>query len=266
MAYSYASLGRLLVIIPTYNEADNIESIVSRVRQSVPEADILIADDASPDHTGRIADELSLRDPQVHVLHRPAKEGLGTAYLAGFGWGLGRGYDVLIETDADGSHQPEELPMLLAALVKADMVKGSRWMRGGRVVNWSRKRELLSRAANIWVMAAMNVPIHDATGGYNLFRADMLRKIDLESVESRGYSFQVDMTRRVLEAGGTVAEVPIEFCERLAGKSKMSGGIIKEALLRTAEWGLERRSRQILGWANRAKKHLEPLTEKFARS
>ncbi|MDR1355130.1 MAG: polyprenol monophosphomannose synthase [Propionibacteriaceae bacterium] len=252
MVYSYASLGRILVVLPTYNEAQNLEGIVLRIRQAAPEADILIADDNSPDHTGELADALGIRDSQVYVLHRDSKEGLGKAYIAGFKWGLERRYDVFVETDADGSHQPEELPMLLAALTKADMVKGSRWMRGGRVVNWPLKRELLSRAANIWVMAAMNIPIHDATGGYNLFRADMLRKIDLLSIESRGYSFQVDMTRRVLEAGGTVAEVPIEFCERLAGESKMSNDIIKEALIKTAGWGLARRTRQIRGWLGRA--------------
>ncbi|MDR2619859.1 MAG: polyprenol monophosphomannose synthase, partial [Propionibacteriaceae bacterium] len=221
MAYSYATLGRILVVVPTYNEAENITDIVARIRSSVPEADVLVVDDASPDGTGDIAATLGIADSQVYLLRRDAKAGLGKAYIAGFEWGLARRYDVLVETDADGSHQPEELPMLLAALVKADMVKGSRWMRGGRVVNWSRSRELLSRAANIWVMAAMNIPIHDATGGYNLFRADILRRIDLASIESVGYSFQVDMTRRVLEAGGRVAEVPIEFCERLAGVSKM---------------------------------------------
>jgi len=236
---------RLLVIIPTYNEAENIEPIVARLRSAVPQADVLIADDNSPDGTGDIADVMSSVDGHVHVLHRAGKQGLGAAYLAGFAWGLDRGYDVLVEMDADGSHQPEQLPSMLSALERADMVKGSRWMRGGTVVNWSRSRELLSRGANIWVQAAMGLPVHDSTGGFNVFRADILRRIDLASVASRGYSFQIDMTRRVLEAGGVVAEVPIEFQERLTGESKMSGSIIEEALVKTAGWGVRRRAEQL---------------------
>ncbi|MCL2783077.1 MAG: polyprenol monophosphomannose synthase [Propionibacteriaceae bacterium] len=239
-------LGRVLVIIPTYNEAGNIEHIVARLRAAVPNAEVLIADDNSPDGTGDIADALSSVDGHVHVLHRPGKQGLGAAYIAGFGWGLERGYDVLVEMDADGSHQPEQLPNLLSALTQADMVKGSRWMRGGSVVNWDKKREVLSRGANIWVMAAMNLPVHDSTGGFNVFRADMLRRINLDAVTSKGYTFQVDMTRRVLEAGGVVAEVPIEFQERATGESKMSGSIIQEALLKTAVWGGKRRFEQFL--------------------
>jgi len=240
-----SELGRILVIIPTYNESGNIESIVSRLRAAVPAADVLIADDNSPDGTGGIADKLAAGDGQIHVLHRAEKQGLGAAYLTGFDWGLEHGYDVLAEMDADGSHQPEQLPSLLKALEQADMVKGSRWMRGGSVVNWDKKRELLSRAANIWVQAMMDVPVHDTTGGYNVYRADILRQIDLDSITSKGYSFQIDMTRQVLEAGGVVAEVPIEFQDRTIGESKMSGSIVTEALIKTAGWGAKRRLAQI---------------------
>ena len=256
-------LGRILVVIPTYNEVENLEMIVGRVRRAVPAAEILVADDNSPDGTGELADRLAQTDGQVHVLHRPGKQGLGMAYLAGFHWGLDRGYDVLVEMDADGSHQPEQLPSLLAALDKADMVKGSRWMRGGTVVNWDKKRELLSRGANVWIQAAMDLPVHDSTGGYNVYRASILRAIDLDGVASKGYTFQVDMTRRVMEAGGVVAEVPIEFCEREAGVSKMSGGIIKEALMRTAVWGAQRRGQQLRQLGSRVAEWASPLTEKI---
>jgi len=260
-----SDLGRILVIIPTYNEADNLEPIVARLRAAVPAADVLIADDNSPDGTGDIADGLAGRDGHIHVLHRPGKEGLGAAYLAGFDWGLQAGYDVLAEMDADGSHQPEQMPALLDALTQADMVKGSRWMRGGSVVNWDKKRELLSRGANIWVQAAMDLPVHDSTGGYNVYRADILRRIDLKSVLSKGYAFQVDMTRRVLEAGGVVAEVPIEFQERASGVSKMSGSIVQEAMVSTAVWGARRRAEQVKLWHARLLDRLTPLAQAAKR-
>ncbi|EPH02809.1 dolichol-phosphate mannosyltransferase [Propionibacterium sp. oral taxon 192 str. F0372] len=234
---------RVLVITPTYNEAENIESIVARLRAAVPSAHSLIMDDNSPDGTGEIADRMAAEDDHIHVVHRPGKQGLAAAYLAGFTWGLERGYDVLVEMDADGSHQPELLPDVLAALEHADMVKGSRWIRGG-ATDQSPVRELLSRAANIWVQAAMDLPVHDVTGGFNAFRAQILRAIDFDAIASKGYTFQVDMTRQVIEAGGTVAEVPIYFPDRTFGESKMSGSIIKEALGRTAVWGAQRRWNQ----------------------
>lgn len=237
-------LKRVLVIIPTYNEAENIESIVSRLREAVPYAHALIADDNSPDGTGQIADRIAEADSNVHVMHRESKDGLSAAYIAGFKWGLSRDYQVLVEMDADGSHQPELLPNILAALENADMVKGSRWVKGGSTFQ-TKGREFLSRAANIWVQMAMDIPVHDSTGGYNAFRARILRKIDLDSIESKGYTFQVDMTRRVIEAGGTVAEVPIYFPDREYGDSKMSGNIIFEALVKTAGWGIERRGKQL---------------------
>ncbi len=232
----------ILVCIPTYDEAANLHRIVSRVRAAVPEAHILVTDDNSPDGTGVIADELAAGDDHVHVLHRAGKEGLGAAYLAAFRWALDRGYDVIVEMDADGSHRPEELPSLLAALeAGADLVLGSRWVEGGRVVNWPRSREVLSRGGNTYARLALGLPLHDATGGYRAFRAAALKGLDLESVESQGYCFQVDLARRAVKQGFTVTEVPITFVEREAGLSKMSRGIVGEALWRVTVWGAQTR-------------------------
>lgn len=244
MANRSESLERVLVITPTYNEADNIEPIITRLRAALPQAHSLIVDDNSPDGTGEIADRMAAADPNIHVLHRAGKGGLAGAYLAGFAWGLEEGYDVLIEMDADGSHQPELIDSMLAALADADMVKGSRWMRGGST-NQTKGRELLSRLANIWIQVAMDLPVRDATGGFNAFRASILRKINLSGVASKGYTFQVDMTRRVLDAGGVVTEVPIYFPDREVGTSKMSGSIIREALMRTTQWGFDKRVSQV---------------------
>ncbi|GAA2104655.1 polyprenol monophosphomannose synthase [Microlunatus panaciterrae] len=240
-----SDLGKILVIIPTYNEAENVERIVSRVRASVPAAHVLIADDNSPDGTGRLADDLAAADAQVEVLHRRGKEGLGAAYLAGFHWGLERGYDVLVELDADGSHQPEQLPSLLAALHTADMVKGSRWVRGGSVVNWPQSRKILSLGGNLWTRLMLGIPLKDATGGYNVFRAETLRNIGLDDIASAGYCFQVDLAWRALKAGFKVVEVPITFVEREYGDSKMSQQIVIEALIRTTLWGIAHRARQL---------------------
>lgn len=244
MADRSESLDRVLVITPTYNEVDNIEPIIKRLRAAVPHAHSLIADDNSPDGTGAVADRLAADDPNVNVLHRPGKGGLAAAYLAGFDWGLARDYDVLVEMDADGSHQPELLPSMLAALADADMVKGSRWVRGGST-NQTKSREMLSRLANIYIQVAMDLPVRDSTGGYNAFRASILREIDFSDFASVGYTFQVDMTRRVIAAGGKVAEVPIYFPDREVGDSKMSGSIIGEAVKRTTQWGVERRWGQL---------------------
>lgn len=241
-------LGTVLVIIPTYNEAENVRSIVQRLRVSVPSADILIADDNSPDGTGRIADELAAADDQVHVLHREAKQGLGATYVAAFRWGLERGYGVLVEHDADGSHQPEQLPSMLSALRNADMVKGSRWVKGGSVVNWPWHRKLLSRGGSLWSRTLLGLPIKDVTGGFTAFRADTLRGIGLDGIESAGYAFQVDLARRAVEHGYTVVEVPIEFIEREHGDSKMSGSIVGEAMLLTTRWGLAKRTHQVKDW------------------
>ena len=242
---TFADLGRILVIIPTYNEAENIGMIVDRVRRSVPEAHILIADDNSPDGTGRLADELAATDGQIHVLHRLGKEGLGAAYLAGFAWGIDAGYDVLVEMDADGSHQPEELPKLLDALPEADLVLGSRWVEGGQVVNWPKSRELLSRGGNLWTRLALGIPLRDATGGYRVFRRDTLLGLGLDNVASAGYCFQVDLAWRGLKAGYRVIEVPIIFVERERGDSKMSRKIVIEALVLTTLWGIRHRAGQL---------------------
>ena len=235
-----APQGRVLVVVPTYDERLNLEPVVRRVRSAVPAADVLVVDDASPDGTGEVADRLASEDGQVHVLHRVGKQGLGSAYLAGFGWGLQRGYDVLVEMDADGSHQPEQLPDLLAALADADLVLGSRWVPGGSVVNWPRSRELLSRGGNTYVRVALGLRLRDATGGYRAFRRETLDKLDLDAVASQGYCFQVDLARRAVSQGLRVVEVPIEFVEREHGVSKMSGAIVREALWRVTVWGLAR--------------------------
>ena len=238
---------RVLVVIPTYNERDNVEAIVERVTASVADAHVLIVDDHSPDGTGKIADEIAAADPRVHVLHRTAKAGLGGAYIAGFGWGLERGYDVLVEMDADGSHAPEQLTRLLDALRQADLVIGSRWVPGGTVVNWAKSRELLSRGGNLYTRVALGVDIRDATGGYRAYRRALLEEIDYRSVVSEGYCFQVDLAWRAARGGFRVVEVPITFAERERGESKMSGSIVREALWRVTQWGVQHRAAQIKG-------------------
>lgn len=246
-------LDRVLVVIPTYNERENIDMITSRLRTSVPDAHILIADDNSPDGTGQRADELAAADDHIHVLHRLGKEGLGAAYLAGFAWGLERGYGVLVEHDADGSHQPEQLPLLLDALADADMVKGSRWVPGGKVVNWPKSREILSRGGSLWTRMMLGVPLRDATGGFNAFRASTLRGIKFDEIASAGYCFQIDLGWRALKAGYRVVEVPITFVEREYGQSKMSQKIVAEALLRTTWWGVRHRTGQLRALAGKKK-------------
>jgi dolichol-phosphate mannosyltransferase len=243
---SSASIGRVLVIIPTYQERENVSPIVARVRSAVPEADILIADDNSPDGTGKIADELAAKDDHVQVLHRPAKNGLGAAYVAGFAIALAAGYDVIVEMDADGSHQPEQLPRLLSALATADVVLGSRWVEGGQVSNWPKSREVLSRGGNAYARIALGIPLRDATGGYRAYRAKVLRSFDLSTVRSQGYCFQVDLALRSWERGYRIVEVPITFVERELGASKMNRGIVIEAFLRVAVWGVQRRLGQVL--------------------
>jgi dolichol-phosphate mannosyltransferase len=247
---------RGLVVIPTFEEAENIELVLDRVRASVPGYDVLVVDDSSPDGTGELADKVAAHDSHVHVLHRTAKRGLGLAYLAGFAWGLERGYEVFVEMDADGSHLPEQLPRLLHALPDADLVLGARWVPGGRVVNWPRRRVLLSRAANTYARLALGLRVHDATGGFRAFRRTTLEGLDLASVDSQGYCFQVDVARRALEAGFRVVEVPITFIEREHGYSKMSGPIVSEALVRVTMWGLHHRSDQLRGLVRRRGKEL----------
>jgi dolichol-phosphate mannosyltransferase len=232
-------LGRVVVIIPTYNELENLPRIIDRVLASTPDADILVVDDNSPDGTGRLADEYASRDPKIRVLHRTVKDGLGGAYIAGFKWALQAGYDVMVEMDADGSHRPEELPLLLSALQAqgADLVIGSRWVSGGKVHNWPRSREVLSRGGNFYARIMLRFHLRDSTAGYRAFRRTTLEKIGLDQVDSRGYCFQVDMALRSVRAGLHVVEVPINFVEREIGVSKMSGNIVGEAMWRVTQWG-----------------------------
>src|SRR5688572_24635384 len=250
----YPGVGRVLVIIPTYNEAENLRIIVDRVRRAVPNVDVLIADDNSPDGTGAIADELAA-DDRVHVLHRRGKEGLGAAYLAGFEWARDAGYEAVVEMDADGSHAPEELPKLLDALVDADAVLGSRWVPGGRVLNWPLSRHVISRTGNLYTRLALGMPFKDATGGYRAYRMKTLDAMGLDGVASQGYCFQVDLAWRAYRQGHQVVEVPITFAERERGASKMSSAIVREALWRVTVWGVQSRTRTIrdrvrapIGW------------------
>ncbi|TNM39856.1 polyprenol monophosphomannose synthase [Nocardioides albidus] len=229
------------MVIPTYNEADNIAWIVDRLRAAQPQVDVLVVDDGSPDGTGAIVDRLAQTDPHVHVLHRTAKGGLGAAYLAGFDWALDAGYDVIGEMDADGSHQPEQLQRLLTALRDADLVIGSRWVPGGSVVNWPWQRELLSRGGNLYVQLLLGISVRDATAGFRLFRRETLERIRLDEVRSTGYVFQTDLVARTLHEGLRVREVPIEFVERVRGESKMSGQVALESLKRITGWGLRER-------------------------
>jgi len=247
------ALGPILVIVPTYNESENITRIISRTRKAVPHAHILVADDNSPDGTGKLADEIAACDDHVHVMHRLGKEGLGAAYLAGFEWGLNEGYEVLVEMDADGSHQPEQLPRLLDALTDADLVLGSRWVKGGEVLNWPKSREILSRGGNLWTRIALGIPLRDATGGYRAFRRKTLLELGLDNVASAGYCFQVDLAWRALKAGFKVVEVPITFIEREYGDSKMSQKIVIEALVLTTVWGIGHRAQQLRALATKRK-------------
>ena len=229
------------MIIPTYNEIDNIDIAVAAVRISTPEIDVLIADDNSPDGTGERADEIAAIDHHVQVLHRTGKEGLGAAYLAAFQWAKEQSYDVVVEMDADGSHRAVDLPALLNALVDADVVLGSRWIKGGRVVNWPKRREFLSRGGNLYTRVWLGMPISDATGGFRAFRIAALDAIGLDAVQSQGYCFQVDMAWRAVQANLRVTEVPIVFVERERGESKMDQAIVKEALKRVTQWGINKR-------------------------
>ncbi|WP_232017130.1 polyprenol monophosphomannose synthase [Gordonia insulae] len=236
--------GHALVVIPTFNERENLPTIVTRLQAALPDIHVLIVDDSSPDGTGEIADQIAAddADSRVHVLHRTEKDGLGKAYLAGFAWGLDREYAVIIEMDADGSHAPEQLHRLLDAINGgADLVIGSRYVPGGRLVNWPKRREVLSRGANTYARLALGARVHDITAGFRAYRRQVLEKIALESVESAGYCFQIDLAWRTVRAGFDVREVPITFTEREVGESKMSGGVMTEAFLMVARWGLESR-------------------------
>ena len=237
----------IVVVLPTYNERENLEGMIRRLRGSVPQADVLIVDDGSPDGTGALGRELAEVDPRIHVLQRTAKQGLGAAYLAGFAWALEQGADAVVECDADGSHQPQGLPRLLAALPDHDLVVGSRWVRGGRIVNWPLSRRILSRGGSLYARVLLRLRERDVTGGYRVFRADALRAIGLGRVDSLGYCFQIEMLWRAERAGLRVAEVPITFVERVHGVSKMTGGIAREAMLRVTVWGLREWAARLRG-------------------
>lgn len=241
-----AGTGRTVMVVPTFNEAENLEWIVGRLRTAEPEVDVLVVDDSSPDGTGEIADRLAAADPQVQVLHRTEKSGLGAAYVAGFKVALEQGYDVIGEMDADGSHQPEQLYRLRSALLDADLVIGSRYVRGGSVVNWPLFRRILSVFGNLYVRLLLGIKVRDATAGYRLFRRETLEKIDVNTVTTTGYVFQTDLAYRTVRSGLTVREVPIEFVERERGDSKMSGDVALESLQRITWWGLQERRNQFL--------------------
>jgi glycosyltransferase involved in cell wall biosynthesis len=248
----------VLVVIPTYNEAATLPAILDRLRAAQPDADVLVVDDGSPDGTGRLADARAEVDPAIHVLHRDAKQGLGAAYVAGFSWGLERGYEVLVEMDADGSHAPEQLDRLLAPLAWADVTIGSRYVAGGSVVNWPRHRWLLSRGGNVYTRLAVRLPVSDATAGYRAYRAGSLRMLDYSATESAGYCFQIDMTRLAVRAGMTVVEVPVTFTERTVGDSKMSRAIVAEALWRVTVWGAMDRWRPLRDRFDGTRRSAEP--------
>jgi len=230
-----------------------LPAILHRLHEAVPDAHALVVDDDSPDGTGALADEFAAVDDRVHVLHRAAKTGLGAAYVAGFRWALDRGYDVVVEMDADGSHAPENLPRLLDALGDdvsgpgADVVLGSRYVPGGRVVNWPLYRQWLSRGGNYYSRLVLGVNIHDLTGGFRAYRREVLDLLDLGTVASQGYCFQVDLAWRSVRAGFSVVEVPITFTEREQGKSKMTSAIVREALWRVTVWGAQRWIEQLRG-------------------
>ncbi|MFC3687672.1 polyprenol monophosphomannose synthase [Aquipuribacter hungaricus] len=237
---------RTVVCVPTYDEIESLPPLLDRLFAARPDVDVLVVDDGSPDGTGRWADERAAAEPRLHVLHRSGKQGLGAAYLAGFAWALGRGYDVVCEMDADGSHAPEQLGGLLAAVAGgADLAIGSRWVPGGEVRNWPWTRRVLSRGGNTYTRLVLGIGVRDATAGFRAFSAHALRTLPLADVASAGYCFQVDLAWRASRCGLRVVEVPITFVEREAGASKMSGGIVREALWRVTVWGVRHRLQQV---------------------
>jgi dolichol-phosphate mannosyltransferase len=226
----YTRMDRVLAIVPTYNERQNLDPLARRILKLTPPVDLLVVDDNSPDGTGQVADELVHRFPSIHALHRPAKAGLGRAYCAGFAWALERDYEFILELDGDLSHNPDDVPRFVDAARDADLVLGSRYWEGIRVINWPLNRLVLSLAAARYVRLITGMPFTDPTGGYKCFRRATLQSLDLQSVRSNGYSFQIEMTHKVWRQGLRVAEIPIIFTDRYHGTSKMSGRIVREAL------------------------------------
>ncbi|MGI8946403.1 MAG: polyprenol monophosphomannose synthase [Ornithinimicrobium sp.] len=242
-----AALGKVCVLVPTYNERETLPALLHALHAQVDavDLDVLVIDDDSPDGTGELAEQVAARDPAVRVLHRSGKHGLGRAYLAGFAWARAQGYDTVVQMDADGSHQPVELPSLLRAARDADVVIGSRWVPGGSVRNWPWHRRALSVGGNLYTRLLLGIPVRDSTAGFRVYRMTALAVMGLEDVASQGYCFQVDLTLRAIDSGLCVTEVPIEFVEREVGASKMGGDIVREALLRVTWWGVQRRRRQV---------------------
>ena len=233
-----------LVVIPTFNERENLPLIVGRLLAAQTGIHVLVVDDSSPDGTGDVAEGLASDDAagRIHVMHRTVKDGLGKAYLAGFAWGLERDYAVIVEMDADGSHAPEQLHRLLDGINGgADLVIGSRYVPGGALVNWPKRREFLSKGANTYARLALGAKVKDITAGYRAFRREVLEKIGLDQVESAGYCFQIDLAWRTLQNGFSIREVPITFTEREIGESKMDGGVIAESFFNVARWGIQGR-------------------------
>ena len=231
---------KTLVIMPTFNESGNILNAVSNLFAHNPNVDLLIVDDSSPDGTGKIADSLAKEDKRISVLHRLGKDGLGAAYIAGFGWAFERDYEFLVEMDADGSHRAQDLPLLLEAANDNDLVIGSRYVRGGRTENWPMHRQILSRGGNLYARVMLGGKLNDMTAGFRVFRTSFLKSLDLKTINARGYSFQIEMAYRTLRLGGRAAEVPITFVERVIGDSKMSSDIVREALVLMTKLGLRR--------------------------
>lgn len=231
---------KVLVIMPTYNEAGNIHKSVSQLFDFNPEVNLLVVDDNSPDGTGKLADELAAKDTRISVLHRKGKDGLGAAYIAGFKWAFDKGFDYVVEMDADGSHRAVDLPKLLAICSSNDLVIGSRYVKGGRTENWPLHRQWLSRGGNIYARLMLGGKLNDMTAGFRVFDCNFLKSMDLESINARGYSFQIEMAYRTIRSGGRAAEVPITFVEREIGTSKMSSNIVVEALLLMTKFGFQR--------------------------
>lgn len=232
---------RALVVVPTYNERQNINEVVDRLFASTDDIDLLVVDDSSPDGTGQLVEELAREQPRIHLMTREAKSGLGTAYIAGFRWALERDYDAVVAMDADLSHDPGHVPVLLDALQDADLVIGSRYVPGGGVTNWGRTRRLLSRLGNSYARLWLRFDVHDATSGFRAYRTSVLRTMELDSFRAEGYAFQIETAWRVHLDGGRIKEVPISFVERQRGRSKLSRRIVIEALLRVPRWALKRR-------------------------
>ena len=241
-------MNRTLVVVPTYNERENLPPLAKRILALPVKAELLVVDDNSPDGTGKIADELAAEFPAVHVLHRTEKSGLGRAYIAGFKWALERGYEFVFELDGDFSHNPDDIPMFLEAAKEADLVLGSRYLNGIRIINWPLSRLILSKSAAKYVQTVTGMPFSDPTGGYKCFRRRALEAINLEEVRSNGYSFQIEMTHKLWRQGMKVVEVPIVFTDRFQGHSKMSGHIVREALFMVVRLllqnGMQRRPRR----------------------